>query len=248
MEEGFRKLHVISSAIANWPENEVGDPIHSLKVQIGYPDSSGQINWKNSGRVLEGPTDQEMSSTTLPAIWVPGNKDSRFVFDFTRHGDRGDDSENFWVRKTINFRESPDVAVNEIVEEYEESVPTIDIRAESAGQLLVGPIALDMTIPEEDKQIDVIVRVRTARFGEKVYRFNGSTVTANRFYKVWYATPADIEDYQYMVEATVKGKRFGQKAVRWESAWMAGSGNGPLTVEIPEPPEDLGEKLDTYLS
>lgn len=248
MEEGFRKIHVITSAIANWPENQIGDPIHSLKVQIGYPDSQGQINWKPSGRVLDGPADEEMSGTTLPAIWVPGNKDARFVFDFTRHDDRGEDSEKIWVRKTIAFKESPDVAVNEIVEEYETDAHTIDVRAESSGQLLVGPINVDMTIPEDDKQIDVIVHVRTGQFGDKSYRFNGATANKERFYKVWYASPDDLEDFQYKVEATVKGKRFGQKSVRWESNWQQGSGNGPLTVEIPEPPANLNDKLDAYLS
>ncbi len=248
LEEGFRKVHVIGTAIANWPENEVGDPIHSMKIQVGYPDSNGDINWKNSGRVLDGPTDEEMSKTTLPAVWVPGNKDARFVFDFTRHADRGDESENIWVRKTIAFKESPDVAVNEVVEVYETNEHTIDVRAESSGQLLVGPIALDMTIPEEDKQIDVLVHVRTPKFGEKVYRFNGSTLSTNRYYKVWYEKPEDIEGYEYMVDATVKGKRFGQKSVRWESKWLKGDGNGPLTVEIPEPPANLSDKLDTYLS
>ncbi len=248
MEEGFRKVHVVTSAIANWPENQIGDPIHSLKVQIGYPDSQGQVNWKPSGRVLDGPTDVEMSDTTIPAIWVPGNKDARFIFDFTRHGDRGEDSEKIWVRKTIAFKESPDVAVNEIVEEYETDAHTIDVRAESSGQLLVGPINIDMVIPDEDKQIDVIVHVRTPKFGEKAYRFNGSTANAERYYKVWYAKPADLEDYEYKVEATVKGKRFGQKSVRWEGDWTSGAGNGPLTVEIPAPPDNLNDKLDTYLS
>ncbi|WP_390910753.1 hypothetical protein [Pseudosulfitobacter sp. SM2401] len=248
MEEGFRKVHVVTSAIANWPENQIGDPIHSLKVQIGYPDSNGQINWKPSGRVLDGPTDVEMSGTTIPAIWVPGNKDARFIFDFTRHGDRGDDSEKIWVRKTIAFKESPDVAINEVVEEYETDAHTIDVRAESSGQLLVGPINIDMVIPDADKQIDVIVHVRTPKFGEKAYRFNGSTAAAERYYKVWYAKPEDLEDYEYKVEATVKGKRFGQKSVRWEGDWTTGSGNGPLTVEIPAPPDALNDKLDTYLS
>lgn len=248
MEEGFRKVHVIGSAIANWPENQVGDPIHSLRVQVGYPDSQGQINWKAAGRVLDGPTDDTMSTTTLPAIWVAGNKDARFVFDFTRHDDRGEDSEKIWVRKTIAFKESPDVAVNEITEEYETNEHTLDIRAESSGQLLVGPISLDMTIPEGDNQIDVIVHVKTPKFGEKTYRFNGTTLNTERYYKVWYASPDDVESYDYKVEATVKGKRFGQKAVRWESGWTQGNGNGPLTIAIPEPPAELNDTLDAYLS
>lgn len=248
MEEGFRKVHVIGSAIANWPENQVGDPIHSLRVQVGYPDSQGQINWKAAGRVLDGPTDDTMSTTTLPAIWSAGNKDARFVFDFTRHDDRGEDSEKIWVRKTIAFKESPDVAVNEITEEYETNEHTLDIRAESSGQLLVGPISLDMTIPEGDNQIDVIVHVKTPKFGEKTYRFNGTTLNTERYYKVWYASPDDVESYDYKVEATVKGKRFGQKAVRWESGWTQGNGNGPLTIAIPEPPAELNDTLDAYLS
>ena len=68
-----------------------------------------------------------------------------------------------------------------------------------------------------------------------------------RFYSVWYASEEEREPYEYKVEAIVKGRRFGQKAIRWEGDWQEQSGSGALVAEIPPVPEDLEEKMDEYL-
>jgi len=249
MEEAFGKIHVIASANANWPlENGTGDPIHAMKIQIGYPDSEGSIVWKAAGRFKDGASDGPLTDKTHAAIWTEATKNRVYVFDFTRHDqeEEGND-ETIYVRKTISLKENPDVAVNEITEEYSSIDHLLEVRAESSGQLNVGPFDLSMPIPEGDKQISVVVRVKTESFGEKSYRFNGKAEEGDKAYRVWYASPDDIESYDYKCEVTVKGKRFGQASLNWESDWETGTGSGPLDITIPEPSEEIQDKLDSYL-
>lgn len=249
MEEAFGKVHVIANANANWPsENGTGDPIHAMKIQIGYPDSEGSIVWKAAGRFKDGASEGSLSDKTHAAIWTEATKDRVYVFDFTRHDQEGEgDDERIYIRKTIALKENPDVAVNEITEEYSSIDHLLEVRAESSGQLNVGPIELGTVIPEDDKQISVIVRVKTDSFGEKSFRFNGKTVNEEKVYRVWYARPDDVESYEYKCEATVKGKKFGQGSLKWGSDWQTGSGSGPLDITIPEVPAGMQEKLNSYL-
>jgi len=250
MEEAFNKVHVVVNANANWPDEAGnGDPIHSMKVQIGYPDSKGSIVWKPAARFKDGTTEGGLSKAAAAAIWTPTTKDRLYVFDFTRHDQDGEnEDEKIYIRKTISFKESPDVAINEIVEEYSASEHLVEVRAESNGQLKVGPIGLNMPLSPEDKQVSVLVRVKTDTFGEKSYKFTGENLKKPHIYNVWYASPDDVEPYQYKCEVTVKGKRFGQSSLNWESDWVTETSTGDTTFHIPEVPKDMQAKLDTYLS
>ena len=253
MEEGFRKVHVVASANANWPsaDGSSGDPIHALKVQVGYPDSQGSMVWKPAARSKDDLNDDTWSDDTSAVMWTEAGKDRLYVFDFTRHenGDDSDKSEEIHVRKTISFKESPDVAENEITEEYSTTDHMLEVRAESAGELNVGPIKIDMPIGADNTQVSVLVRVRTPRFGEKTYTITGATENDPRHYRVWYAAPDDREAYEYKAEVTIKGRRFGQKPIRYEGDWTAGSAaSGELLVSLPEVPAELEAKLDEYLA
>ena len=249
MHEAFGKVHVIANANANWPtDSGTGDPIHSMKIQVGYPDSQGSIVWKAAGRFRDGNNDGPLSDKTAAAIWTEATKDRVFVFDFARiDTDDAVDDETIYVRKTISLKESPDVAVNEITEEYTSIDHMLEVRAESSGQLNVGPVDLSMVIPEGDKQISVLVRVKTDSFGEKSFRFNGKASDEDQNYRVWYASPDVVEPYEYKCGVTVKGKRFGQSSLNWESDWTTRTGSGPLPVTIPDAPDELQDKLATYL-
>ena len=75
LDEGFRKVHVIASARAYWPDasGNGGDPIEQLILQVGYPDSSGAIVYKNSGLYMDN-IGAAKSATLAPAIWTKDNK------------------------------------------------------------------------------------------------------------------------------------------------------------------------------
>ncbi|QMU56745.1 MAG: hypothetical protein GKR98_16675 [Boseongicola sp.] len=250
MEEAFTKIHVIATANANWQADDgTGDPINQLKVQVGYPNSQGSLDWHPTARAKDDLNDDTWSDMAEGAIWNKAAKDKIYAFDFTRHDQSDDEAETIHVRKTIQFKESPDIATNEVTEEYTTDDHMIEVRAKSSGELIISPIKIDMPIGSEDKQVSVLIRVRTPRFGEKTYTITGETERDMRQYRVWYASPDEIESYEYKTEVTVKGRRFGQRPLRWEGDWQASSGaSGELLAKIPEVPEDLVEKLDAYLA
>ncbi len=248
LEEGFRKVHVIASANAYWkqPDGRKGDPINKLMLQVGYPDSQGNINWKSAARYKDKPSDTEFSKDAALASWDDSNKDRIYAFDFTRQESLGEDSEKIYIKKIISFDEDPRVVTNQVVIEEETEQHVIEVRAETSGKLSVGPVSLDMPIDSE--QVEVQVKFWTDGMEEQVYDFNYKNADQPRYWEVWYEKPEDLKGWEYKVEAIVKGKRFGQKAVRWESDWLSNEGNGPLIAEIPEVPSSLEDKLETYLS
>jgi hypothetical protein len=249
-EEGFKKIHVVASANAHWPsaEDGSGDPIHRMKLQVGYPDSRGNLTWKSAARFKESAADPDFSEAATLAGWTPDTKDRLYVFDFTRHDDL-EDADQIHLKKTVSLLESPKVATNEVAEEEITNEHVVEVRAESGGRLRVGPIGIDMPLGEEDAQVTVLVHVRTPTFEEEVFEFSGGGAgdATEKFYTVWYTRPEDVEPYEYKVEVVVKGRRFGQRALRWEGDWTQDTGSGALIAAIPEIPADLEPKIDEYL-
>ncbi len=249
-EEGFKKIHVVANANANWPSEDGldGDPIHRMKLQVGYPDSRGNLTWKSAARYKNNDADTDLSSEPSLAGWTPETKDRLYVFDFTRHDNLEDAADQIHIKKTVSLREGPNVATNEVTIEEVTNDHIIEVRAESAGQLRVGPIGIDMPLGENDDQVTVHVHVRTETFDEQIFEFtSGADEEADHFFNVWYEGPEYIEPYAYKVGVVIKGRRFGQRALRWEGDWTEGTGSGPLIAEIPEIPDEIEDKIDEYL-
>ncbi|HSM56583.1 MAG TPA: hypothetical protein VK879_10555 [Candidatus Sulfomarinibacteraceae bacterium] len=246
-EEGFKKIHVVASANANWGNGEErGDPIHRVKLQVGYPDSKGNLIWKTNARFKDNDAEAAFSEEPALVSWTPQTKDRLYVFDFTRHDGLGETADKIHLRKIVSFKEAPNVAANEVTLEERTNTHVVEVRAESAGRLKVGPISLDMPLGSD--QVQVLVNVRTPTFGEKVLTFDAENEHKPQFYTVWYAGPDKIEPYEYKAEVVVTGKKFGQRALRWEGDWIEGEGSGPLVVEVPPVPEDVEEQVNEYLS
>lgn len=248
LEEGFRKIHVIARANANWgSDDNPGDPIDTLNLQVGYSDSEGNLNWKSTARYKENDASPSFAEAMEIATWTRDTKDRIYAFDFTRHETDERPSEQIDLKKIIRFREHPNVAVREVTETEQTDVHIVEIRADSSGHLNVSPISIDMPINEDDEQIEVLVHVRTATFPEKVFTFDASTMDDSQAFSVWYASADDIEPYEYKVEVIIQGRRFGQSSLRWENEWTTRSGSGPLTAEVPPIPDELEETVNEYL-
>lgn len=247
-EEGFKKVHVVATANANWGDGTTsGDPIHRIKLQVGYPDSKGNLVWKSAARYKDNDADGDFSTEADLASWTSATKRRLYAFNFTRHdGDKGNEDQ-IHIKKIISFQESPKVATNEVIVEDVTNTHVVEVRAESVGKLSVGPISLDMPISEDDKQVNVLVHISTPQFGEEVIKFDAQSINDPKEYSVWYASPEKIEPYKYKVSVVVKGSRFGQKPIRWEGNWQEGTGSGPLVAEVPPVPEELADKVDEYL-
>jgi len=247
LEEGFKKIHVFATANANWEQvdGRPGDPINRLSVQVGYPDSKGNINWKSAARYKQ--EDGTLTSQPDMASWTLDNKDRVYVFDFTKHENLGKDQDKIYIRKDISFNEDPRVPVNTITEEYEvDGDETIEVRAETAGKVSVGPI--DVDTPIETDQVKAIVTFKVPNLEPQVFELNTESMKKAQYFEVWYEKPEDVQAWQYKVEAIVKGKRFGQKSVRWASNWEQGGGNGPITVSIPAPTDKQNRLIEEYLT
>lgn len=251
LEEGFQKVHVVATCNANWEseENE-GDPINQVQLEVGYPDSNGNIVWKSTARYRDEPVDGELSDNGAPAMWTESTKDRIYVFDFSKReeGELEDrDPEEIEVRETISFKENPRVIVEETTRKKKTTDHNLEVRAETAGHLSVGPILLDR--PLGNDQITVHVKVRADGVPDKTFKFtNENENKESRYFDAWYESQEEIPPYEYLVEVIVKGKNFTQKPLRWEGEWKENTGSGPLEVAIPNPPSDIQEKLDDYLS
>ena len=248
LEEGFQKVHVVASSNANWGgENEEGDPINQLNIEVGYPDSEGEIIWKPTARFRDDPSDKELSKDGAVASWTDKTKERIYVFDFTKHEDiEGRDSGAIDIRKTVSFKEDPRVKVDEITQTQTKTDHILEVRAETAGHLGVGPISIDR--PLNNDQITVLLTVRAEGVPEKTFKFTKSNQDQPRHFDAWYESPEDIPPYEYRVEVVVEGKTFAQAPLRWEGDWIEETGGGPLSAAIPSVPSDIQEKLQSYLS
>lgn len=248
-EEGFKKIHVVATSNAHWPSGNgeaSGDPIRRLNLQVGYPDSRGNLVWKSAARFKDDNSSTAFSEQADMVSWTPDTRDRIYAFDFTRHDDLGEDADTIHLKKEVSLIEGPHVATNEIETSEVTDEHVVEVRSETAGKLDVGPIGLDMPIGSD--QIKVLVTVKTDQFGEEVFEFNSENAAEPKHYSVWYARPEDVEPYEYWTEVIIEGKRFGQRALRWESDWTEREVGGPLEVEVPAIPSDLEAKVDAYLS
>lgn len=246
LEEGFRKVHVIASANANWGDGDgEGDPIDELRVEVGYPDSEGNVVWKSDGRYREGNADTDLSADGAPAVWDQDTKDRIYVFDFTKHEEH-ESEQPIHVKETVSFQEDPRVLVDEVTREFQQAGGTIEVRADTAGELDVSPISIDQPIGSD--QISVLVSLRADGVSETTMEFTKENADTPKAWQVWFESAEDIPPYEYKVEAIVQGTMFGQPALRWESDWHEEEGSGPLVAEVPPAPEDVQSKLRDYLS
>ena len=249
MEEGFRKVHVVANANANWGDGngDPGDPIHSMSVQIGYPDSQGQIVWKPTARFTESFSDTELSSNGVPAIWTKNTKDRIYVFDFTRH-DNGEASEKILVKRTISFKEKPNVFVDEIqLADLETEDHLVEVRANSASVLKIGPIQPAEFIPSEKFKVKIIVKVDGMQ--EQRFHFDQDNAETPQFLDFWFANQNEIPKWEYKVEVAVQGKiPILNPTVKWETDWIKREGIGDLIADIPPVPSDKMDQVVNYLS
>jgi len=243
LDEGFRKIHVLASARAFWPDDKgQGDPIDQLVLEVGYPDSTGSITYKNSGLFMENKAAPK-STTTAPAIWSKENKDRIIIFDFARQDSLPKDQQNtIHVRRTIRYRIDPRVEIPGYTTNFpEEQVTdhTIEVKADALGRLIVGPIQLDTKLSEEVK---AIITFRQGSRTESV-ELNADNVKEIKYFEAWTNDPATALTCTYQVEMIHQAKTAGIPAIRYTGQESPIFGNTPLIAHTPSPPADLAQQI-----
>jgi hypothetical protein len=244
-----RKVSRICKPVVNWPDpakDWVGEPVSFLSAEVGYPGSQGSMQWDMN--VFQS-TDTTEESNWRPAFvrreeHEVNNPPQDWQPDIT------------YIRRRVHLTEPMGMTDNPYIKlEVEQNVidldpeggtPTtdniIEVRADAAGKLEVGPIDIDVVLQDH-------TQVVTVEFQAEGNRADGSPRPVVKFQ--WKADDTDqprhweiftgqldyVPRYKYRVSVNVKGTLFSA-GMAWTGPWMEGQGNGPLMVHVPRPGDE----------
>ena len=241
-----RKLFRIVKPVVNWSDkarNWAGEPVAFVSAQVGYPDSGGSIAWK--------PTTFQKSDSpdiTFRPVWIQwrkgevSNPPASWELDAT------------YMKRKIHLLEPPTESEFPFFHiDVEQNVIDLDpgangtlsndnimeARADSAGTLDVGPVALSVELQSTAEIVEVEMRAKGQRADgknrmDKVtrFRFISADQMEPRFWRI-YTGQADFKtDYQYRVNVTVRGT-LSTKGQAWTGPWENAIGNGAIMINVP---------------
>jgi len=245
MDDWPRKLARIIKPVVNWPQpaqNWAGEPVSFVSVQVGYPNTSGEINWV--GHVFDNngsPTDtwkvetsqkQAADVTNPPAGWSP---DKTFVKRKIHMLEPPDPIANPFVRIQIEDNEidldpgDNGSLINDI---------TLEVRADEAGRIRVGPMGLNVELENTKQMVEVTFQAidedgnDLTKFPPQKFIWHFDAQETSRFWSIFSSDAGIRSFYKYQVRVIVKGSLF-TKGMEWTGPWVKTIGNGPLTISVP---------------
>ena len=241
-----RKLFRIVKPVVNWPDKArgwAGEPVAFISAQVGYPDSGGSIGWKPA-------TFQKSDSPdlTFRPVWIQWRKGE------VSNPPASWEPDATYIKRKIHLLEPPTESEFPFFHiDVEQNVIDLDpgangtlsndnimeARADSAGTLDVGPIALSVELQSTAEIVEVEMRAKGQRAdgknrADKVtrFRFLSSDQLEPRFWRI-YTGQADFKtDYQYRVNVTVRGT-LTTKGQAWTGPWENAIGNGAIMINVP---------------
>ena len=242
LDDWPRRLARVVRPVAAWDD----DTVEFLSVQCGYPNTSGAINWEGTSFSDQPGEDgswkyqtaQKLESdvSNAPEGWKP---------DLT------------FVKRKVHLKEPP----SEIADPYRRvqidrnvidldpepngqllNDTTLEVRADSAGRLAVGPIELGVVLTDNTQKVEAVFEAVDPDTGQPVgkpqvrFSWDFDDLDQDRMWMVFTGDPEFRPFYRYKVMVTVKGTLF-EPGRQWEGDWVQASGNGPLVVEVPRPDE-----------
>jgi hypothetical protein len=243
-----RKIFRIVKPVVNWPDkarNWAGEPVAFVSAQVGYPDSQGSVTWKPT-------TFQKSDSpeTTFRPVWVQWRKG-----EVTNPPASWEPDETH-VKRKIHLLEPPSESEFPFFHiDVEQNVIDLDpdpngtltndnileARADSAGTLDVGPVALGVELQSTAEIVEVEFRAKGKKAdgqdrAAKVtrFRFISADQMEPRFWRIYTGQSDFKTDYQYRVNVTVRGT-LTTKGQAWTGPWEDAIGNGPIMINVPLP-------------
>lgn len=241
LDDWPRKLARVCRPVAAWDDQTV----EFLSVQVGYPNTSGELNWEGHSFAGESGNDGSWKYQTAqklaadvqnaPADWKP---------DLT------------YIKRKVHLAEPPSEAANpyrrvQIERNVVDIDPepngtllndtTIEVRADSAGRLAVGPIELGVVLTDNTQMVEAEFEAVDPDSREPVglppvrFRWSFDDYDEDRTWTIFSGDPAFASFYRYKVTVTVKGTLFEPGRVWGHQDWVFSSGNGPLVVTVPRP-------------
>ncbi|WP_272149006.1 hypothetical protein [Tenacibaculum aiptasiae] len=258
LDDWPRKLARVVKPVCNWPklgDKWVGEPVSHMSVQVGYPNTRGEIMWTGSippfqasdasDRTWECAITQKLEEhvENPPIDWKAGLT---------------------YVKRKVSMLEPPDpfefpnnrvqIEDNEIeLDPGENGTLTNDIilevRADDASRIRLGPINMnvflenakqfvEVTFQATDENGDEIVDDNgNVRFDPVAFRFDYDTQTQGKYWSVFTSDKTVHAYYKYKVRVVVQGSLF-TKGMEWSGPWKRGAGSGPLIISVPTPEEE----------
>lgn len=243
-----RKVFRIVKPVINWTDkarNWAGEPVAFVSAQVGYPSSTGSVAWKPT-------TFQKSDSpeTSFRPVWIQWRKG-----EVTNPPAEWEPDETY-VKRKIHLLEPPTESEFPFFRiDVEQNVIDLDpgpngtltndnileTRADSAGTLDVGPMALNLELQSSAEIVEVEFRAKGQRANgtdrlTKVVRFRWTVADQNepRFWRIYTGQANFKTDYQYRVHVTVRGT-LTTKGQAWSGPWQDSIGNGALMVNVPLP-------------
>jgi hypothetical protein len=250
LDDWDRKVTRTVKPVVNWPDPSrkwVGEPVAFLSAQIGYPDTNGSLQWSGHMFQATDPADTvfqpAMAKKKLsdvagpPSGWQP---DVTFVKRKVHFTEPPDESTYPYARvfieqNVVDLDPGPNgTATNEI---------NLDVRADSAGKLDVGPIALNVDLDSSKQIVEISFQclgtsVQGAPRNITKFQWIYSDQTEPRYWAIYTGQLDFVPRYRYQVHVIIKGSLF-TKGMDWTGPWVETSGNGPLMLTVPTP-EDAG--------
>lgn len=243
LDDWERKVRRVIKPVINWPDPErklIGEPVAFASAQVGYPNTDGALQWEATmfqpGQAPDVTfiSDTSMKKlaevTTPPPKWTP---------------------ESTFVKRAIHLREPPSelespymrIFVEKNVIELDPPGGTLtneinlEVRAESAGKLEVGPISLDARLEGADQIIEVEIQPikddkQTPLRAPTRFRWSAADQDMDRFLTVYTGDLDYRPRYNYRVTVTVKGSIFSQ-GMTWTGEWVERAGNGAVMINVP---------------
>jgi hypothetical protein len=247
--DAFRKIHVIATSRANWPDTQGGgDPLDKLAISVGYSDKDGVVQYKDSGRYYDN-LSKKLSDDFEPSIWTKDDQDRVFVFDFAVDDNVPKEKRNqISIKRRVAYKMDDRVKVNpdnEIVVPDETTTDTqIEVRADVLGHLNVGPIYLSADL---NKHMLVEVTFATDGFEPVTLMFTPDNATVKQRFQVWTGKATAAIAWTYKTRVTYKS--FGPlAAIQYEGAVVNMQGSFPngISINLPNPPDNIIQQLTTF--
>lgn len=239
LDDWPRKIGRVVKPVVNWDSQ----PVAFLSAQIGYPNTRGELQWAgttfqktdgDSATWKLGITQKEATDvSTPPAGWTP---DKTYIKRKVHMLEPSDGFASPFVitqidQNTIDLDPEPNgTAMNDTA---------LEVRADSAGRLAVGPISISAMLDDARQTVEVTMEptdASGASLGREPVRFRWqfSDQDQPRFWAIYTGDPALRPFWRYQVHVVVKGSLFA-KGQAWLGPWVTAGGNGAVTLEVPAP-------------
>ncbi|GAB3821307.1 hypothetical protein GCM10028820_29360 [Tessaracoccus terricola] len=239
LDDWPQRLARVVRPVASWSDNTV----QFMSVQVGYPNTDGDLNWAGHSFASSDGVDPTWKyQTAKKASGDVSNAPQDWTPDKT------------FVKRKVHLAEPP----SEILDPYhrvqvERNVidldpepngtllndTTLEVRADTAGRIAVGPIGLGVMLEDNSQTVEVVMEP-TDRDYQPLgmppvrFRWSLSDIDTDRSWTVFSGDPELLPYYRYQVTATVKGTLF-RKGQSWTGPWVPGNGNGPIIIDVPPP-------------